>query len=186
MNRLKWLYPGLKFKRWLVVVLLGILLISGGTAVIIRFEPLSMLEETLVQLIYSMTGELSSGINIFLGALIITLGFYLVVLGIRRMISSVYDALLPGQDDGLVDILYQKRYLKRGPKIVVVGGGTGLSTMLRGIKKYTSNITAIVTVADDGGSSGVLRDELDILPPGDIRNCLVALANTEPDRKSVV
>lgn len=163
-----------------MVVLLGILLISGGTAVIIRFEPLSMLEETLVQLIYSMTGELSSGINIFLGALIITLGFYLVVLGIRRMISSVYDALLPGQDDGLVDILYQKRYLKRGPKIVVVGGGTGLSTMLRGIKKYTSNITAIVTVADDGGSSGVLRDELDILPPGDIRNCLVALANTEP------
>ncbi|MFO7819468.1 MAG: YvcK family protein [Halanaerobacter sp.] len=180
MNRLKWLYPGLKFKRWLIVVLLGILLISGGTAVIIRFEPLSMLEETLVQLIYSMTGELSSGINIFLGALIIGLGFYLVVLGIRKMISSVYDALLPGQDDGLVDILYQKRYLKRGPKIVVVGGGTGLSTMLRGIKKYTSNITAIVTVADDGGSSGVLRDELDILPPGDIRNCLVALANTEP------
>lgn len=180
MNRLKWLYPGLKFKRWLAVVLLGILLISAGVAVIIRFEPLSMLEETFVQFIYSLTGQLSSGINIFLGILIIALGFYLVVLGIRKMISSVYDALLPGQDDGLVDILYQKRYLKRGPKIVVVGGGTGLSTLLRGIKKYTSNITAIVTVADDGGSSGVLRDELDILPPGDIRNCLVALADTEP------
>ena len=180
MNRLKWLYPGLKFKRWLVVVLLGILLISTGVAVIIRFEPLSMLEDVFVQLIYSITGQLSSGINIFLGLIIISLGFYLVVFGIRKMISSVYDALLPGQDDGLVDILYQNRYLNRGPKVVVVGGGTGLSTMLRGVKKYTSNITAIVTVADDGGSSGVLRDELDILPPGDIRNCLVALANTEP------
>ena len=180
MNRLKWLYPGLKFKRWLAVVLLGILLISAGVAVIIRFEPLSMLEDTFVKLIYSVTGQLSAGINIFLGLVIIGFGFYLVILGIRRMISSVYDALLPGQENGLVDILYQNRYLNRGPKVVVVGGGTGLSTMLRGIKKYTSNITAIVTVADDGGSSGVLRDELDILPPGDIRNCLVALANTEP------
>ena len=180
MNRLKWLYPGLKFKRWLAVVLLGILLISAGVAVIIRFEPLSMLEDLFVKLIYSVTGQLSAGINIFLGLVIIGFGFYLVIFGIRRMISSVYDALLPGQEDGLVDILYQNRYLNRGPKVVVVGGGTGLSTMLRGIKKYTSNITAIVTVADDGGSSGVLRDELDILPPGDIRNCLVALANTEP------
>ena len=65
-------------------------------------------------------------------------------------------------------------------KIVVVGGGTGLSTMLRGIKKYTENITAIVTVADDGGGSGVLRDDLGMLPPGDIRNCILALAETEP------
>ena len=65
-------------------------------------------------------------------------------------------------------------------KIVVVGGGTGLSTMLRGLKKYTDNITAIVTVADDGGGSGVLRDEMGILPPGDIRNCILALAETEP------
>ena len=180
MNRLKWLYPGLKFKRWLAVVLLGVLLISTGIAVIIRFEPLSMLEDVFVQVVYSITGQLSSGINIFLGLVIIGLGFYLVVFGIRKMISSVYNAVLPGRDDGLVDILYQNRYLNRGPKVVVVGGGTGLSTMLRGLKKYTSNITAIVTVADDGGSSGVLRDELDILPPGDIRNCLVALANTEP------
>ena len=65
-------------------------------------------------------------------------------------------------------------------KIVVVGGGTGLSTMLRGLKKYTDNITAIVTVADNGGGSGVLRDEMGILPPGDIRNCILALAETEP------
>ena len=69
---------------------------------------------------------------------------------------------------------------RSGPRIVAIGGGTGLSTMLRGLKEYTSNLTAIVTVADDGGGSGVLRQELGILPPGDIRNCLEALANTEP------
>lgn len=68
----------------------------------------------------------------------------------------------------------------QGKKVVVIGGGTGLSTMLKGIKKYTSEITAIVTVADNGGSSGKIREEMGIMPPGDIRNCLVALANTEP------
>ena len=65
-------------------------------------------------------------------------------------------------------------------KVVVIGGGTGLSTMLKGIKEYTSHITAVVTVADNGGGSGKLREEMGIMPPGDIRNCLVALANTEP------
>lgn len=74
----------------------------------------------------------------------------------------------------------EQRLLVRGPRIVAIGGGTGLSTMLRGLKEYTSNITAVVTVADDGGGSGKLREDLGILPPGDIRNCLVALAHTEP------
>jgi uncharacterized cofD-like protein len=79
-----------------------------------------------------------------------------------------------------VDLVFQRRHLERGPKIVVIGGGTGLSTLLHGLKQYTTKITAIVTVADDGGSSGRLRQEFDMLPPGDIRNCLVALADTEP------
>ena len=69
---------------------------------------------------------------------------------------------------------------EKGPKIVAIGGGTGLSTMLRGLKKYTKNLTAIVTVADDGGGSGVLRSEMGILPPGDVRQCMRSLANTEP------
>jgi uncharacterized cofD-like protein len=72
------------------------------------------------------------------------------------------------------------------PNIVVIGGGTGLSTMLRGLKLYTSNLTAIVTVADDGGGSGVLRSELNMPPPGDIRNCLQALANTEPTMEALL
>ena len=69
---------------------------------------------------------------------------------------------------------------KQGPKIVAIGGGHGLSAILRGLKLYTQNLTAIVTVADDGGGSGVLREDLGMPPPGDIRNCMEALANTEP------
>ena len=80
----------------------------------------------------------------------------------------------------LVELIYQKRFLRAGPRIVAIGGGTGLSTLLRGLKEHTSNLTAIVTVADDGGSSGVLRTELGIPPVGDIRNCIVALADAEP------
>lgn len=82
--------------------------------------------------------------------------------------------------DRLNSLMYEKRILIRGPKIVAIGGGTGLSTMLRGLKHYSTNITAIVTVADDGGGSGILRHDLGMLPPGDIRNCILALANTEP------
>ena len=82
--------------------------------------------------------------------------------------------------DRINNLLVDKRILIKGPKVVVIGGGTGLSTMLRGLKAYSSNITAIVTVADDGGGSGVLRQDLGILPPGDIRNCIMALADTEP------
>ena len=75
---------------------------------------------------------------------------------------------------------------RKEPRVVVIGGGTGLSTMLRGLKKHTSNLTAIVTVADDGGGSGVLREELGMPPPGDIRNCLQALANTEPTMEALL
>jgi uncharacterized cofD-like protein len=88
--------------------------------------------------------------------------------------------VLPHRNARLVDLLYQKRQLQRGPKIVAIGGGTGLAILLSGLKRYTGNLTAIVTVADDGGSSGRLRRELRILPPGDFRQCIAALADVEP------
>ncbi len=75
---------------------------------------------------------------------------------------------------------YYQAAPERGPRVVAIGGGTGLSTLLRGLKLYTKHITAIVTMADDGGGSGMLRHDLGMLPPGDIRNCLEALANCEP------
>lgn len=123
--------------------------------------------------------EQNPGNKTYAGVIIIT-GILSVITGVKRIIKSFITILLPQREDELVDKVYQKRILDRGPKIVVIGGGTGLSTLLHGLKEYTSNITAIVTVADDGGSSGRLRQDFDILPPGDIRNCLVALADAEP------
>ncbi|MEA3305845.1 MAG: YvcK family protein, partial [Candidatus Omnitrophota bacterium] len=112
--------------------------------------------------------------------LMIILGIMGLVTAIKKIVKSVVTVFLPRRESEFVDMVYQKRYLDRGSNVAVVGGGTGLSILLHGLKKYTSNITAIVTVADDGGSSGKLRREFDVLPPGDIRNCLVALADAEP------
>ena len=116
------------------------------------------------------------------GLLVGLLGATLVVVGSIRVIRAFMDPFRPptGAEQPLVELIYQKRFLARGPKVVAIGGGTGLSTLLRGLKEHSSNLTAVVTVADDGGSSGVLRTELGIPPVGDIRNCIVALADAEP------
>lgn len=103
-------------------------------------------------------------------------GIVAFIIGTAFLIKSFFEVIYPHKDKGLIDIIYEKRFLAKGPKIVAVGGGTGLSTVLEGLKEYTSNIMAIVAVADEGGSSGRLREEFGILPPGDIRNCLVSLA----------
>ncbi|MBZ4646612.1 MAG: hypothetical protein PWR27_1318 [Petroclostridium sp.] len=89
-------------------------------------------------------------------------------------------------EDGIGNLVYERSVTVKGPRIVALGGGTGLSTMLRGLKFYTSNLTAVVTVADDGGGSGILRQDLGMLPPGDIRNCILALADTEPIMKQLL
>jgi len=102
-----------------------------------------------------------------------------MVIGFKRLLNSIISVLLPDDEGRIVEVMYTRQHLRRGPKIVVIGGGTGLSALLRGLKEYTCNLTAIVTVADDGGSSGRLRQEMGIIPPGDVRNCLVALADTE-------
>ncbi|MEE9500119.1 MAG: YvcK family protein [Candidatus Omnitrophota bacterium] len=146
-------------KRWIFLTTFGIILIAMGFAVVIS--------EKTPQ-------------NRTFAAVIIIMGGLIVITGVSRIINSFVTVFLPERKEELVDRIYQKRILEKGPRIVTIGGGTGLSTLLHGLKEYTSNITAIVTVADDGGSSGRLREEFDVLPPGDIRNCLVALADTEP------
>jgi len=160
-NLVKWLVPGMRVKRWGFLALLGVALIfvgaTGLTALPKEFSE-------IVKAVYYA--------NIFIGVVLMILGF-------KNMMMSVVTQILPHQQGRLIDILYQKRFLEHGPRIVVVGGGTGLSTLLHGLKEYTSNITAVVTVADDGGSSGRLRRQFDIVAPGDIRNCLVALADDE-------
>jgi uncharacterized cofD-like protein len=99
------------------------------------------------------------------------------ILQLNRSILAPF--LNPGRDN-VFEIIHQHRSRRRGPRIVAIGGGTGLSTLLRGLKEYTDHLTAIVTVADDGGSSGKLREEYRVLPPGDMRQCLTALADAEP------
>lgn len=116
-----------------------------------------------------------------LGGFTLALGIILIFVGLERTVKSFLSVFLPPREEKKIfDLMYQKRQLARGPRFVVIGGGAGLSTLLLGLKEYTSNITAIVTVADDGGSSGRLRQQFGLLAPGDIRNCLVALADTEP------
>jgi uncharacterized cofD-like protein len=110
---------------------------------------------------------------------VLVTGLFLIYWGQTRTLGSITEVLMPDRDEQLVDVLRNYRKLNRGAKIVTIGGGTGLSTLLRGLKFSSTNITAIVTVADDGGSSGRLRREIGVLPPGDIRNCIAALADEE-------
>jgi uncharacterized cofD-like protein len=158
MRRLKWLIPGMGIKRWILLCVLGIALTALGAVLI--FEK---------GLIFKVPG-----------LIVLLIGAYLTIVSIREMIRFIISMLLPQREKELVDIVYAKRQLSKGPRIVAIGGGTGLSVLLHGLKEYTGNISAVVTVTDDGGSSGRLRKEFDVLPPGDIRNCLVALADAEP------
>ncbi|MDA8212293.1 MAG: YvcK family protein [Clostridia bacterium] len=171
----KWLYPGMRVKRWLFLAVLGALLSGLGVIITTQEKILSFLENKILQASIWSFGSFA----FWAGLLTIALGIAIMLLGIRKSLGSIMDAVFPERDFGFAEAVFQKRHLQRGPRIVVVGGGTGLSVLLKGLKKYTSNITAIVTVADDGGSSGRLRGELGILPPGDIRNCMVALAEPE-------
>ena len=159
MRFLKWFYPGMRVKRWLVMAIAGVFLFGIGSALLPVEGGLVLRVTSLIILLSGLVG---------------------IVFGVGLMGRSLLEAVTPGHTQDLVELVFQRRHLEKGPKIVAVGGGTGLSTLLHGLKQYTTNITAIVTVADDGGSSGRLRQEFDMLPPGDIRNCLVALADTEP------
>lgn len=153
---IKWLYPGMRIKRWLILLAFSVILITFGSA--------HFLTEV-------------SFFNRALYILAVLCGVFLAVIGLRNILSSLVAVFLPQGEKELVDIIYRKRYLEKGPRITAIGGGTGLSVLLSGLKEYTSNLSAVVTVADDGGSSGRIREQFDILPPGDIRNCLVALAD---------
>ena len=179
MNLRRWLTPGIGVKRWLLVVFLGLLLLAMAFAHLLRQlsrdippgGPIAVLIDivTLQFLPFPLRG-------LVVGAA----GVALVVFGSYRVVRVVTDPLrAPDADRPLVEVIYQKRFLAKGPRIVAIGGGTGLSALLRGLKEHTSNLTAVVTVADDGGSSGVLRHELGIPPVGDIRNCIAALADAE-------
>jgi len=171
-----WLTPGIQVKRWLLLILAGVTLLAVGLGFVLleiyRSAPDTWWLPFLSTLSLRFLPRLLRAL-IFGG-----LGLSMVIIGMWELNRSIVQPLVrPGLH--LADTLRQHRLRGRGPRIVAIGGGHGLSTLLRGIKKYSHNITAIVTVADDGGSSGRLRREMGILPPGDIRNCLAALSEDE-------
>ncbi len=171
----KWLYPGLGVKRWLVLLLVGIAFLGLAFAHLLYdlytsgWLSRSAWQVLTLAFLPSWARPLS----------IAFVGLSLAAIAIYQFNHSLLGAFVPPGSASVVDVLYRHRLKRRGPKVVVIGGGNGLNTLLRGLKHYTENITAIVTVADDGGSSGQLRRELGVPPPGDFRNCIAALADDE-------
>jgi uncharacterized cofD-like protein len=169
----RWFLPGLGVKRWLFVAAFGAVLFVNGASRWLTDEGAHVGVNEVVDW---MIGDFFP--PAYLSYVFLVFGFALVALGIWRWLNSIVTAVNPHGAERMIDAILDTR-LKRGYKIVTIGGGTGLATMLRGLKKHTSNLSAVVTVSDDGGSSGRLQKELGVLPPGDIRNCLVALADDE-------
>ena len=179
-SSLKWLYPGMRVKRWLLLTPLGVLFVVVGVTLLTNMRIVDYLNSAAHVLAVETRLNLTEPRVYVPIAITATIaGLVLIFISIRQVIDSIASVISPTQKDRLADVIYQRRYLSHGHRIVVIGGGTGLSTMLRGLKEYTSNIVAVVTVSDDGGSSGMLQRQLGVLPPGDIRNCLVALADEE-------
>lgn len=173
----RWFIPGLGVKRWFLLVLFGITMLGVGLAIFL-FDIYRTESTNPILLTFLTYASLSFLPRIFRALIFGVLGVALVIYGIMRLNRSLLRPFIrPGH--AIVDELNSFRQRERGPSIVTIGGGHGLSTLLRGLKAYTRKLTAIVTVADDGGSSGRLRQSYGILPPGDIRNCLAALSNDE-------
>jgi len=172
----RWLQPGMGVKRWLVVLFIGITILALGSALLLRDLYEVSGYPHLIRLLALQFLPRWLRVGIFGG-----IGLSMIIYSFYQINRTIFAAFLPPETDAatMAEILHAARRRGKGPKVVTVGGGTGMSTLLRGLKKYTDNITAIVTVADDGGSSGRLRRSLGILPPGDFRNCIAALADDD-------
>ena len=165
----RWLMPGLQVKRWFALIFLGAVLMTLGVLILFDIKPVFYTMEFIRRIAMKVSTE-------WLAFAIVMFGAGIFFKGWQKTNLSMLDG---NDNESLLEHLYRRRKLNRGPKIVAVGGGTGLSMLLKGIKNITNNITAVVTVGDDGGSSGRLREEMGVLPPGDIRNCIAALADDE-------
>lgn len=184
-TRWRWLLPGINIKRWLFLSGLGVVIILLGFWVAMEGKPGLWLNSLSGSIDRYLNENLSRSQDIRLarwlvGGVLGLTGLLIWWWGLRRAWKTLVGILQPRSSGRVWDVLARHSLTAQGKRITVVGGGTGLSTLLRGLKRYTANITAVVTVTDDGGSSGRLRTELGVLPPGDIRNCLVALADAEP------
>ncbi len=170
----RWFSPGIGLKRWLLLLGLGTAVASLGLVnLLFVLEWQSWLPRSVYNLLTLQF--LPAPWQIVLPLL---LGGIFVVWGVLRL-GRALTAPFQGPEDSVAERIYEHSRQRRGPNIVAIGGGTGMPGLLRGLTTYTRNITAIVTVADDGGSSGRLRREFGLLPPGDFRNNLAALSRDE-------
>ena len=173
LKTLTWMLPGYEIKRWLLMFVAGFSFIVLGVAILFNLQPVTFILHVVKWLAMLAPSYITGSSLLVVGLALFMLGY----LRTRKTMNTVMGE--SGWVTKFMDDLYKNHKLAKGPKIVAIGGGTGLSTLLRGLKNYTNNITAIVTVGDDGGSSGILREDHGIIPPGDIRNCIAALASEE-------
>jgi len=178
---LRWLTPGLQIKRWLLLLMLSELVLVLGVAYALKeLYQAAHLPGFFYYLTLQFLPYWARAITFSV------FGVGLLLVSYLKLTQSILGPFLPGNStQSVLEVIHAYRLRGRGPRLVAIGGGTGLSSLLRGLKTYTSNLSAIVTVADDGGSSGRLRDEYRILPPGDFRQCLIALADAEPLMKQL-
>ena len=170
-----WLVPGLRIKRWFALSIVGSILAFVGVTFVFKLEPLYYIVKKAKELFHIVPPEPVGILFIFVGAILFLLAWKKTNISMMEVDSAEERR----KRKSMGEVLYRRMKLDHGPKIVAIGGGTGLSMLLRGIKKITNNITAVVTVGDDGGSSGRLREQMGVLPPGDIRNCIAALADDD-------
>ncbi|MGD8684957.1 MAG: YvcK family protein, partial [Chloroflexota bacterium] len=180
----RWLRPGVGIKRWLLLMFLGLTILATAGAMLIRILFLEVPADSLLGRLFELI-SLNFLPDPLRPIIVLAVGVAVFLYGLWRLLNVLLEPF-PARREPLVELVYQKRSLARGPRFVAIGGGTGLSTLLRGLKEVSSNITAVVTVADDGGSSGKLRAELGVPPVGDIRSCIAALADAEPAMGSLM
>ena len=171
-----WLTVGLGLKRWALLALFSIVLVVLGAALAFAYVAVDF-SLSVVAWLDTLTGRFLD--SVALGTMLLTFGVVTLVISVRGVFKAVERVYASETRRDFLDVARTRRRLDSGERIVALGGGTGLSTMLRGLKEHSSNITAIVTMADDGGSTGKLREH-GMLPPGDLRNCIAALAEAEP------
>ncbi|MBI2147938.1 YvcK family protein [Candidatus Woesearchaeota archaeon] len=178
---LRFLRPGLSVKRWLLSVLFGSLFLL--LFIVLAFGDEIQLAMGIIGRQLSALFQLSPqqyGGKLIAEILFFAVGLFLLVLGGKRLIAFLINALLPEKKGKIAALLSKSMNLGNAPNVVVIGGGTGLNSLLRGLKEHTNAITAIVSVADEGSHSRKIRNEFGLLPPGDIRNCIVALSDSGP------